>query len=165
MAYHYLYHSLFHCHHLKNPYPQSLLQAQILAKKKKKEKNQLCSYEENAILDITKLVQKKRRTVLLTILCHLPTRHLCIHWSDETWIISPDLQFYLGVSVSVAWSGMIPRNFMNEWCLYQVNSPDLCFTPMFAHIDNRDLWKHEWEGWDNLMSFSVLLFLYFPPCL
>lgn len=84
VAYHYLYHSLFHCHHLKkqNPYPQSLLQAQILAKKKRKKK-QLCSYEENAILDITKLVQKKRRALLLTILCHLPTRHLCIHWSDE----------------------------------------------------------------------------------
>lgn len=50
---------------------------------KKKRNNQLCSYEENAILDITKLVQKKRRALFLTILCHLPTRHLCIHWSDE----------------------------------------------------------------------------------
>lgn len=81
----------------QNPYPQSLQEAQILAKKIK-----LYSYQENAFLDMTELVQKKKWVLMLRY--HVSTQPVISEPSavTENWVISPDLHFYLRVSALVA---------------------------------------------------------------
>lgn len=94
----------------QSPYPQSLLEAQILAKKV-----QLYSYQENAFLDITKRVQKKRW--VLIFMYHVSTQPGISVPSalTENCIISPDLQFYLGLSALVAWASVILFKWFIRW--------------------------------------------------
>lgn len=141
-------------------YPQTFLQAQILAKK-----IQLSSYKKKKKSHFRHHKTCPERGERSSSHCVISQPDIFVSTEVmNNWIISPDLQFCLGFSASVAWYRMIPRSFMNEWCLCQVNSPDLCFTPMVAFTDNHDLQKHEWEGSANLVSFFVL-FLCFPPWL
>lgn len=159
---HYLYHSLFHCCHLKTKaYIHRLFC-----------KHRFWLKKFNCLLTKKKKKSHFRHHKTCPERGERSSSHCVISQPDifvstevmNNWIISPDLQFCLGFSASVAWYRMIPRSFMNEWCLCQVNSPDLCFTPMVAFTDNHDLQKHEWEGSANLVSFFVL-FLCFPPWL